>query len=222
MEVPNRLVRSATAECMADAEGRPRREFAAMYRTLAGGSVGLIITGHMYVHPGGRTHLGMTGIHNDSLVPELKRLADAVHEEGGRIVAQINHGGMQIQDESVPEPIAPSAIDASFLKRKARAMTLEEINMVVSAFAKAAGRVKEADFDGVQIHAAHGYLISQFLSPFINKRAEVPPLQLADALELMETKGDELLVFTNVASGALSILYRRQDGSYLLVEPDIS
>jgi 2,4-dienoyl-CoA reductase-like NADH-dependent reductase (Old Yellow Enzyme family) len=172
LTLPNRLIRSATAECMADAEGVPRPELADFYRELARGGVGLIITGHMYVHPSGNAHEGMTGVYSDELVPHLAGLAGAVHEEGGLVAVQINHGGMHSDAETVSETLAPSASSASFLERPAREMTLDEIAEMIEAYGQAARRVKEAGFDAVQIHGAHGYLVSQFLSPFTNRRSD--------------------------------------------------
>jgi 2,4-dienoyl-CoA reductase-like NADH-dependent reductase (Old Yellow Enzyme family) len=170
LSLPNRLVRSATAERMADDSGQPRPQLEAMYRELARGGAGLIITGHMYVHPEGKAHPEMTGIYSDELVPDLARLAEAVHQEGGRVVAQINHGGMQASDPSVSQAVAPSAVMLPHLARPAREMTLDEIQCAIEAFGQAALRAKRAGLDGVQIHGAHGYLISEFLSPFVNRR----------------------------------------------------
>ena len=172
LDLPNRLIRSATAECLADAEGRPQPELRALYRELARGGVGLIIAGHMYVHPSGRASPEMTGIYSDELIPDLTGLVDAVHQENGRIVVQINHGGMQCGDGSVSETIAPSAVDAPFLQQAAREMTPDEITLIVQAYGQAARRAQEAGFDGVQIHGAHGYLVTQFLSPFVNRRVD--------------------------------------------------
>lgn len=107
LKLPNRLIRSATAERMADENGRPRPQLAAMYSTLAAGGVGMIITGHMYVHPSGKCHPEMTGIHSDDLVPGLSQLTAAVHEHGGKIAVQINHGGMQCDRATVENALAP-------------------------------------------------------------------------------------------------------------------
>ena len=170
LKTSNRLVRSATAERMADQDGRPLPPLTTLYQELTQGGVGLIITGHMYVHPSGKAHDEMTGVYADDLIPDLAKLAEAVHGLGGRIVPQINLGGMNSLAESVSEPVAPSAIDQPFLVRPAREMTSEEIETAIQAFGDAARRCQEAGFDGVQIHAAHGYLISQFLSPFVNRR----------------------------------------------------
>jgi 2,4-dienoyl-CoA reductase-like NADH-dependent reductase (Old Yellow Enzyme family) len=172
LTLPNRLVRSATAERMADADGRPRPQLGALYEELARGGVGLIITGHMYIHPSGKAHPEMTGIYADELIPGLAELAGAVHRAGGKVFVQINHGGMQCSRETVPETIAPSAVDASFLERPAREMTPGEIALLIQAYRQAARRAQEAGFDGVQIHGAHGYLIGQFLSPFVNHRTD--------------------------------------------------
>ncbi|MGD2177745.1 MAG: NADH:flavin oxidoreductase [Anaerolineae bacterium] len=172
LELPNRLIRSATAERMADPDGRPRPPLKALYRELAEGGVGLIISGHMYVDPSGKAHPEMTGIYADDLIPDLAELVAVVHRAGGRIAAQINHGGMQCSRRTVSQTIAPSATDAPFLSQPAREMTTDEIARAIQAYADAARRAREAGFDAVQIHGAHGYLISQFLSPFVNRRTD--------------------------------------------------
>lgn len=172
LTLANRLVRSATAERMADDDGRPMPELAQLYRDLARGGVGLIITGHMYVHPLGKCHPEMTGIYDDALIPGLTELVEAVHREGGKIAVQINHGGMQCARETVAGTIAPSAVDAPFLQQPAREMTPDEIKSAIGAYAQAARRAQAAGFDAVQLHGAHGYLINQFLSPFINRRTD--------------------------------------------------
>ena len=174
LEIPNRLIRSATAERMADQDGRPREKFYTLYEVLSRGGVGLIITGHMYVHPSGKAHSEMTGVYKDDLVPDLARLADIVHANGGKVVAQINHGGRQSYKGVVAKPIAPSVVEAYLPSDThiAREITAEEIEMLSDAFAQAARRVKEAGFDGVQLHSAHGYLVSQFNSPFLNRRTD--------------------------------------------------
>lgn len=172
LTLANRLVRSATAERMADDDGRPRPELVQLYRDLAKGGVGLIITGHIYVHSSGKCHPEMTGIYDDALIPGLAELAKAVHREGGKIAVQINHGGMQCSRETVAGTIAPSAVDAPFLQQPAREMTPAEIEGAIDAYAQAARRAQVAGFDAVQLHGAHGYLINQFLSPFINRRTD--------------------------------------------------
>jgi len=172
LEIPNRLIRSATAERMADDAGYPRQQYYDLYRELAAGGVGLIITGHMYVHPTGKCHPEMTGVYSDDQVPGLAKLAQVIHAEGGKVVAQINHGGMQCAKEAVDGTMAPSAIDEEFLEQPAREMTPDEIEILIDAYAQAARRVKESGIDGVQLHGAHGYLINQFISPYVNRRTD--------------------------------------------------
>jgi 2,4-dienoyl-CoA reductase-like NADH-dependent reductase (Old Yellow Enzyme family) len=168
----NRLVRSATAERMAKENGAPRRALKELYRTLTEGDVGLIITGHMYIADRGKCHREMTGIQDDDLIPSLKELTDAVHALDGKIAVQINHGGGNCSPETVSDPLAPSPQGEPFFKQQAQEMTGEEIEQTIQAYAQAARRAVEADFDALQLHGAHGYLISQFLSPLSNHRQD--------------------------------------------------
>jgi len=151
LELPNRLVRSATAENMADKDGKPLPALRSLYKELALGGVGLIISGHMYIHPGGKAHPEMTGIYSDDLLPDLEELVNVVHAAGGKTAVQVNHGGMQCSDEAVPELIAPSSINVPSSGKSTRAMTNREIEEVIDAFGKSARRVKQAGFDAVQI-----------------------------------------------------------------------
>jgi 2,4-dienoyl-CoA reductase-like NADH-dependent reductase (Old Yellow Enzyme family) len=173
LQLANRMVRSATAEYMSDLEGRPPKALADLYAELARGGVGLIITGHCFVHEGGRCHLHMTGAHRDDFLPDLEELARAVHDEDGLLVMQINHGGRQCAADAIPgSPVAPSPVSAVRGKERPEELTEEGIKEIIAAFADAAGRAKAAGFDGVQIHAAHGYLINQFNSPAANWRGD--------------------------------------------------
>lgn len=172
LKLENRLVRSATAERMADAQGKPLPQLAGLLERLACGGVGLIVSGHLYIHPTGRAHAEMTGIYADELIPDLKSLTDAVHAADGKIVAQLNHAGMHSNAPELSEKIAPSTVSPPYIETPARAMTIREIDMLIDAFAQAARRAQRAGFDGVQIHGAHGYLVSQFLSPYINRRSD--------------------------------------------------
>jgi 2,4-dienoyl-CoA reductase-like NADH-dependent reductase (Old Yellow Enzyme family) len=97
MEVKNRFVHSATYECMADETGEVTDDLLKRYRSLAKGEIGLIIPGHMYVHPLGRGMKNQVGIHRHDMIPGLKRLADAVHQESGKIAFQLAHAGLQTE-----------------------------------------------------------------------------------------------------------------------------
>lgn len=170
LTLPNRLVRSATAERLADESGRPLPALFDLYQALADGGVGLVITGHLYIQPQGKAHPEMMGIYADHLIPGLAELTRTVHEHGGKIAAQINHAGIQAGDGV--EPIGPSRIQLETMEQPAREMSISEIHQTILAYGLAAKRAKEAGFDAVQIHAAHGYLISQYLSPITNLRQD--------------------------------------------------
>lgn len=172
MEVGNRFVRSATAESACDETGAVTDELLDMYRELAKGGTGLIITGHAYVQPNGRCSMGQIGIYEDELLPGLTKLASEAHKASPdcRIAVQIAHAGRQASRQNEGEIVAPSSVLGS--KLTARAMTDEEIEECIGAFVDAAERVKLAGFDAVQLHSAHGYLISSFNSPYTNLRTD--------------------------------------------------
>jgi 2,4-dienoyl-CoA reductase-like NADH-dependent reductase (Old Yellow Enzyme family) len=141
------------------------------YTQLARGGVGLIITGNYYVHRLGRALPRLFVLDRDEIIEDLRTVAETVHGHDARIVAQLNHGGRQCDPEVVGEtPLAPSPVRDKLSRVKPRAMSGADIEDVIRSFGEAAGRVKEAGFDGVQIHGAHGYLITQFLSGYTNKR----------------------------------------------------
>jgi 2,4-dienoyl-CoA reductase-like NADH-dependent reductase (Old Yellow Enzyme family) len=173
LELRNRFVRSATWEGMCDPEGRPSERLADLYRELAGGKVGLIVTGYTYVSPEGKQMPGKMGIHSGAFAGEMKALAAAVHDEGGRICMQLVHcGGQTTEKMAGRRPLAPSAVDVKQFPQVPAAMSARDIAAVVAAFGEGAGRAREYGFDSVQLHAAHGYLINQFLSPLTNRRED--------------------------------------------------
>lgn len=173
LRLPNRTVRSATAEYLSDEEGRPLPELSEMYCALARGGVGLIVTGHAYVHPSGRCRVQMSGIHDDALIPDWAALVERVHEAEGRIAIQLNHGGRQCDPEAVDGPLfAPSPIALNDESPRPQELSERQIEDLIRAFGDAAGRAKEAGFDAVQIHGAHGYLINSFDSPASNWRRD--------------------------------------------------
>jgi 2,4-dienoyl-CoA reductase-like NADH-dependent reductase (Old Yellow Enzyme family) len=172
LELRNRFVRSATWEGMCDESGRPGRRLAECYRELAKGGVGLIITGYAFVLLDGKQTRGSLGAHRDDFEVEMKALCASVHDEGGKLCLQLVHTGGQARVPAEGRLIAPSAIAAEEYSDMPHAMTSQDIADVVTAFAASAKRAKAWGFDALQIHAAHGYLISQFLSPRTNLRAD--------------------------------------------------
>ena len=170
----NRIVKSATLENMATPEGLPTDETRRFYERLARGGAGLIITGFAYVNESGQSFPLQNGIHKDKVVAEWQRITDAVHELDGKIAMQIVHGGRQIKSKALGgrKSLAPSAIPDLVYFSIPKPMTEAEILETIQDFGNAAARVKEAGFDAVQIHGAHGYLISSFLSPLTNRRRD--------------------------------------------------
>jgi 2,4-dienoyl-CoA reductase-like NADH-dependent reductase (Old Yellow Enzyme family) len=172
VELNNRLVRSATHEAMADENGFPTKNLFKLYERLAKGGVGLIITGYTFVSRDGKSR-AMLGIDTDKHVSKYRELVDQVHRNGAKIAMQINHCGRQTtKDMTGTQTIAPSAVkDNSFLDTP-REMTEQDIENVIEAFAMASKRVKDSNFDAVQLHGAHGFLINQFLCPHTNRRKD--------------------------------------------------
>jgi 2,4-dienoyl-CoA reductase-like NADH-dependent reductase (Old Yellow Enzyme family) len=166
LKIRNRFIRSATTSYWSDEHGNIRTEIVELYKRLAEGGVGLIIKGHLYITDTGKAHLGMAGISNDQHVARLRTLTQSVHEHGSKIAAQLNHAGIY----SIRDRAGPSEYKTG--DWTARVMSTEEIREVVKSFGEAADRAIKAGFDGIQIHGAHGYLISQFLSRKVNKRTD--------------------------------------------------
>lgn len=170
MKLSNRFVRSATWEGMAAEDGGCTPKLIDTMAALAQGGVGLIISSHAYVSPEGQAGPWQLGIYRDELVSGLESMTKAVHDKGGKIVIQLAHAGyFSFAKLTGQTPMAPSEVDG-FAKGARREMTVEDIRQVVSAYGAAAARAQQAGFDGVQIHSAHGYLLSQFLSPAFNQR----------------------------------------------------
>ena len=171
--VPNRFVRSATHEYMADDEGNVSDNQIELYRRLAEGEVGLIITGHAFVQPSGKASPRQTAVYDDRFLEGLARIPATVHRYPARVFLQIAHAGRQTKERLCGcVPVSPSAVYDPVSKVLPRELTGEEIQTLVADFVAAAGRAKRAGFDGVQLHAAHGYLISSFLSPHTNRRTD--------------------------------------------------
>jgi 2,4-dienoyl-CoA reductase-like NADH-dependent reductase (Old Yellow Enzyme family) len=176
LELKNRLVRSATFDGGADRRGHVTGWQIDLYEKLARGGAGLIVTGLFSVHPSGRLAGRQNVISDDVAVDGLRKLAAAVHRHGGKIAVQLAHGGREChvyQTYHGRTAVAPSQLeDDPHHVHPHRAMTSEEIEEIVASFGAAAGRVREAGGDAVQLHGAHAYLVSQFLSPASNRRKD--------------------------------------------------
>ena len=171
MKLKNRFVRSATHEAMAELDGTVKDQLLDCMAELARGDVGLVITGHAHVNMEGQAGARQMGAYADAMLDGLKKVASAVHENGGRVAIQLAHAGNRGKGKDEHPALGPSDLFIEGSKR-ASAMTVDDIKRTVQAFGDAAARSVKAGFDAVQIHSAHGYLLSQFLSPYYNKRTD--------------------------------------------------
>ena len=169
MKLKNRFVRSATHEAMAELDGTVKDQLLDYMAELVRGEVGLVITGHAHVTREGQAGARQMGVYSDAMIDGLKRVSSVVHENGGIVAIQLAHAGNRGKGKNEFPALGPSDLIIEGTKI-ASAMTVEDIRRTVKAFGEAAERSVNAGFDAVQIHSAHGYLLSQFLSPYYNKR----------------------------------------------------
>lgn len=180
MRVRNRTVRSATYEGMGNIDGAPSERLARLYNTLAEGEIGLLITSATLIErfkiplPEGDDLAYPTFIDNDQMIAPWKPIVADVKSRGAAIAMQVVHPGRQenpILREGEP-PIAPSAVEEKAFGTMPREMSVDEIKQMVEQFAQVCRRVKAAGFDAVQLHGGHGYLLSNFISPYTNRRTD--------------------------------------------------
>lgn len=191
LELKNRLVRSATLEAGGAEAGAITPLLEQIYGELAEGGVGLIITGMMGVAPNACFHSGMTKIYEDSFPNRFQAVAERVHRLGGKIVVQLGHCGAKSGElDGGGLALAPSDVEQGGMS--ARAMTAAEIERLAVDYGIAAQRCREAGADGVQIHAAHGYLLNQFLSPLFNRRTDAYGGPIENRARILFTIYDEI------------------------------
>lgn len=174
MEVKNRLVVPAMGTNLAEHNGEAGQMLIDYYTKRAEGGFGLIITECTAVSREGRSLINECGMWDDSLIPGYRKLTDSVHGQGAKIVMQLRHCGRETQPvytENKPIP-APSQVPCPSCQTMPYAMPAKEVYEMVEKFSEAAYRAKKAGFDGVELHASHGYLIAQFLSGHANKRTD--------------------------------------------------
>ena len=173
LKVRNHFLRSATYEGRADDDGSPNDEILRIYRELAEGGIGTIITSYTYIADYEKPADNQLGIYSDELTAKYKPLTEAVHSGGSRIIMQLVHGSSFRQaDPDNARIMGPSAIEHPDSGLTPKEMTISDIKDMAELFAKAAARAKDAGFDGVQIHAAHGYQLSQWITPIFNRRTD--------------------------------------------------
>jgi len=175
VKLRNRIIRSATYEGMADENGLPTQNMKNLYIRLAKGGVGAIITGYAAVQADGKGNgFAPAMIDSDKSIPAYKEITDAVHVSNTPIIMQINHCGRQTRSKSTGLPtVAPSALrDTFFSEDIPKELSESEIYEIISNFVSAIVRARKAGFDGVELHLAHGYLLSEFLSSHANRRTD--------------------------------------------------
>ena len=164
----NRIVMPPMATRSSD-HGAPTVELIRYYAARAEWT-GLIIVEHEYVSAEGMANKGQLSMADRDLLPAYRSLTEAIHEKGGAVFAQISHAGALASDTGLPS-IGPDETPVRDSQQPVR-MTQEDIRKVTDAFTRAALLAKEAGFDGVEVHAAHGYLLNQFYSPAVNHRTD--------------------------------------------------
>ena len=175
INLKNRIIRSATHEGMATDIGYPTESLEKLYIRLAKGGVGAIITGYAPVQVDGKSsHYQMNMIDNDESIIEYKKLTDTIHKHNTPIIIQIAHCGRQTRSKVTGcQTVAPSAIrDGFYNEDLPKELSGKEINIIINNFVSGIIRAKKAGFDGVQLHLAHGYLLSEFLSSHYNQRKD--------------------------------------------------
>lgn len=176
MELPNRIAKAAMSEQLGDRHGSPTVDLEQLYATWARGGAGLLITGNVMVDRRALVEPRNAVLEDARFLPAFRLWANAVHAyPGRRLIMQINHPGRTAALTSLRRAIAPSAVALDLpgaRLRPPRAMSEAEIREQIERFAVTAGLAVQAGFDGVQVHAAHGYLLSQFLSPLVNRRTD--------------------------------------------------
>jgi 2,4-dienoyl-CoA reductase-like NADH-dependent reductase (Old Yellow Enzyme family) len=172
--LPNRLAKAAMSEVLGDpATGAPTDRLVRLYERWGRSGAGLLISGNVPVDRGGIVESGNVVIEDDRHLAGLRRWAEVAQAHGARLWMQLNHAGRQTPRRVVRQPVAPSPVSLrgyGGLFARPRALTGSEIEALVRRFAGAAAVARDAGFAGVQVHAAHGYLLSQFLSPLTNQR----------------------------------------------------
>ena len=190
LRAKNSILRAATAESLAMPSGRPTSRLFDLYEQLAAGGVGTIITGYAYVTPDGKPSEGALGIYDDQFAADYRELVELAHAHDARIVAQLVYGGSKSKvahDDArrlapaTEEPrdwvpnvsiLGPSALENLKTHLVPTEASHDDLARVAEAFGSAAAHAKAYGFDGVEIHAAHGYLLSQFLSRWFNVRED--------------------------------------------------
>ena len=221
LEIAGRLIKTATAETLADAAGRVTPELIRFYDLIAQGETPLIITGNIYVSRDGKSAPRQLGADDDDKIAGLTRLVDAVHARGSKFFAQLNHCGRQVVPRfaGIEEAVSASNKTELVTGTRPRALSVAEIERLVTRYADAAARCRQAGFDGVQIHAANGYLMSQFLTPYTNKRNDAYGGAIENRTRLLI---DVLRAIKTRVGADYPVIIKMNGSDYLPLRPGLS
>jgi 2,4-dienoyl-CoA reductase-like NADH-dependent reductase (Old Yellow Enzyme family) len=190
--LPNRIVKAAMSEALATRDLGPSDRLVRLYERWGRSGAGMLLSGNVIVDRDGRTEPANVVLEDDRHLAGLRRWADAAQASGARLWMQISHAGRQVARGVSSRPVAPSAVGVRGglgLFATPRALEEHEVRRIVERFAHAASLAREAGFGGVEIHGAHGYLVSQFLSPLVNQRDDAyggdPQRRMAFLLEIV-------------------------------------
>ncbi len=174
LTLKNRLVMPPMATSKSDKDGKVSKDILNYYDEKSkGGYISLIIIEHSFITQQGKVSEGQLSVADDNLIDDLSKLADIIHRNGSKAVMQINHAGSAAKETITGhEAVGPSAVANPRLGNTPKELNQKEIKEIINEFKNAALRVKEAGFDGVEIHSAHGYFLNQFFSPLTNKRTD--------------------------------------------------
>lgn len=174
LTLSNRLIMPPMATAKAELDGKVTQALVDYYaEKSAGGYLSLIIIEHSFITAAGKASVQQLSAADDSMIEGLRKLVTVIHGNGSKTVMQLNHAGSAATEEIIGStPVAPSAVKNPRLGTMPLELTHEGIAAIIEAFKDAARRTKEAGFDGVEIHSAHGYLLNQFFSPLTNKRTD--------------------------------------------------
>ncbi|PXY01973.1 NADH:flavin oxidoreductase [Marinifilum breve] len=174
LELKNRIIRSAAWMNAAEDNGRLNEQTLKIYEDLAKGGAGLVITGYAYILKEEQPNPNMLGIYSDDLIEEHQKLTSLVHENGSKIGLQIVYGGSASTHPNAKgmEFIGPSAVENRMTGITPKEATIEDFKQLTKAFGDAALRAKQAGYDAIQFHAAHGYFLSMLLTPYFNRRTD--------------------------------------------------
>jgi len=170
--IRNRIVLPPMATELAGEKGEVTEALLRHYKLRARGT-GIVIVEHTFISKEGRRSRRQLGIYSNKLIPGLKKLAETIRREGATAIIQLNHAGAKAPSEIIgSRPVGPSSVLVPGSEEVPKELSREEIDQIVEKYVKAAKRAMEAGFDGVEIHGAHGFLLSEFLSPLTNRRTD--------------------------------------------------